>query len=91
MVPRVHGRHRDGQQELLAAFCERIGRGEGIECQFSHQKRKYLFLGYYKYRTMTVCADIDLDTGDAVLNRALLHRDRHDFVTRKGDTGKREG
>ena len=39
---------------------------------------------------MTECADIDLDTGDAVLNRALLYRDRRDFVIRQGDTGKRE-
>ena len=40
--------NRDGQQDLLAAFCERIGRGEGVECQFFHQRRKYLFLGDYK-------------------------------------------
>ena len=39
---------RDGQQELLAAFCERITRGEGVECQFFHQRRQYLFLGDYK-------------------------------------------
>ena len=32
---------RDGQHDLLAAFCERIGRGEGVECQFFGQKRKY--------------------------------------------------
>ena len=82
--------NRDGQQELLAAFCERIGRGEGVECQFFHQKRKYLFFDDYKYWTMTECADIDMDTGDAVLNRALLYRDRRDFVIRQGDTGKRE-
>lgn len=41
--------NRDEQQELLAALCERIGRGEGVERQFFHQKRKYLFLGDYKY------------------------------------------
>ena len=46
-------------------------------------------LGDYKYWTMTECADIDLDD-DEVLNRALLYRDRRDFVIRKGDTGKRE-
>ena len=39
---------------------------------------------------MTECSDIDLDTDDAVLNRALLYRDRRDFVIRQGDTGKRE-
>ena len=83
--------NRDGQQELLTTFCERIARGEGVECQFFHQKRKYLFLDDYKYWTMTECADIDLKTGATVLNRALLYRDRRDFVIRQGDTGKREG
>lgn len=82
---------KDGQQELLAAFCERVERGEGVECSFFHQKRRYLFLGGYKYWTMTECPDIDLNAnGDYVLNRALLYRDRRDFVIREGDTGKRE-
>ncbi len=81
---------RDAQQELLAAFCERIGRGEGVECHFFHQKRQYLFLGGYKYWTMTDCPDIDLSTEDYVLNRAPLYRDRRDFAIRKGDTGKRD-
>ena len=80
---------RDAQQELLAAFCERIGRGEGVECLFFQQKRQYLFLGDYKYWTMTDCPDIDLSIEDYVLNRALLYRDRRDFTIRKGDTGKR--
>ena len=80
----------DGQQFLLAAFCERIARGEGVECRFFHQKRKYLFLGEYKYWTMTECPDIDLDADDDVLNRALLYRDRRDFEIRRGDTGKRD-
>lgn len=80
---------RDGQQKLLAAFCERIEGGEGVECRFFHQRRKYLFLCDYKYWTMTECQDIDLDDGDYVLNRALLYRDRRDFEIRKGDTGKR--
>ena len=82
--------NRDGQRELLAAFCERVSRGEGVECRFFHQKRKYLFLGDCKYWTMAECADIDLGTGDAVLNRALLYRDRRDFVIRQGDTELRE-
>ena len=77
----------DGQQELLAAFCARVERGEGVECRFFDQKRKYLFIGDYKYWTMTDCPDIDLDTDDYVLNRALLYRDRRDFVIRPGDTG----
>ena len=82
--------NQDGQQELLAAFCERIRRGEGVECVFFEQKRKYLFLGDYKYWTMTECVNIDLDVGDVVLNRARLYRDRRDFVIRKGDTGRRD-
>ena len=39
---------------------------------------------------MTDCSDMDLDAHDYVPNRALLYRDRHDFVVRAGDTGKRE-
>lgn len=81
---------KDGQQELLAAFCERIQRGEGVECWFFHQKRRYLFLGGYKYWTMTECPDIDLEADDDVLNRAPLYYDRRDFVIKQGDTGKRE-
>ena len=77
----------DGQQELLAAFCERIAGGE---CEFFGQRRQYLFLGDYKYWTMTECAEVDLDADDYVLNRALLYRDRRDFLIRPGDTGRRE-
>ena len=33
---------KDGQEELLAAFCERIGRGEGVECQFFPQRPRAL-------------------------------------------------
>ena len=82
--------NKDGQRELFAAFCERIGCGEGVECRFFHQRRKYLFLGDYKYWLMEECADVDLDAHDTVLNRALLYRDRRDFVIRAGDTGRRE-
>ncbi len=81
---------RDGQQALLAAFCARIAAGEGVECWFFHQKRNYLFLGDYKYWTMTDCSDIDLESDDYVLNRALLYRDRRDFVIRPGDSGVRK-
>ena len=81
---------RDGQDALLAAFCARIAAGEGVECQFFNQTRQYLFLGDYKYWTMTECADIDLEADDYVLNRARLYRDRRDFVIRSGDTGVRE-
>ena len=82
---------QDGQQALLAAFCARIARGEGVEGHFFGQAREYLFLGEHKYCTMTDCADIDLDADDYVLNRALLYRDRRDFVVRAGDSGRREG
>ena len=36
---------------------------------------------------MTECAEIDLDADDYVLNRALLYRDRRDFVIGPDDTG----
>ena len=36
---------KDGQQELLAAFCQCILRGEGVEGRFFHQFRQYLFPG----------------------------------------------
>lgn len=78
---------KDGQEELLAGFCVRIARGEGIECLFFGQRRKYLFLGGHKYWTMTDCPDIDLGTDDYVLNRAPLYRDRRDFDVRPGDSG----
>ena len=81
---------KDGQEELLAAFCERIERGEGVECQFFHQKRRYLFLDDYKYWIMVECSDVDLEAEDHVLNRARFYRDRRDFVIQGGDTGKRE-
>ncbi len=81
---------KDGQQALLAAFCTRIARGEGIEGRFFGQTRDYLFLGAHKYWTMTDCGDIDLDADDYVLNRALLYRDRRDFEVRTGDSGIRE-
>ena len=80
---------KDAQHNLLAAFCERIARGEGVECWFFGWKRRYLFLGGHKYWTMTECPDIDLDADDYVLNRALLYRDRRDFEIREGDTGVR--
>ena len=78
---------KDGQQALLDAFCARITAGEGVECWFFHQKRKYLFLRGYKYWTMTDCPDIDLEKDDYVLNRAPLYRDRRDFVIQPGDRG----
>ena len=81
---------KDGQEELLAAFCERIGRGEGAECRFFHQTRPYLFLEDHKYWIMVECDDVDLTAEDEVLNRARLYRDRRDFVIQPGDTGRPE-
>ena len=74
---------KDGQQELLTAFLHRISRGEGVECRFFHRTQKYLFLGEYKYWALR-------DGDETILNRALLYKDRRDFVIREGDTGKRE-
>ena len=81
---------RDEQQELLAEFCRRVLRGEGIEGHFFHQTRPYLFLGKHKYWVMDEVEDIDPETYDGVLNRALLFRDRRDFAIRRGDTAQRE-
>ena len=71
---------KDGQQELLTAFRHRISRGEGVECRFFHGTQDYLFLGEYKYWALQ-------DGEEIILNRALLYRDRRDFVIREGDTG----
>lgn len=68
----------------------RIKRGEGVDCRFFHQRRRYLFLGDYKYWIMVECDEVDLDTEEEVLNRARLYRDRRDFVIQAGDTGRRE-
>ena len=78
---------KDRQEDLLGAFCARINQGEGVECWFFHQKRKYLFRGDHKYWTMMNCPDIDLEADDYVLNRARLYRDRRDFMIERGDTG----
>ena len=84
---------RDKQQELLAAICTRIADGEGITGHFFGRTSTYLFIGYHKYWPYTPCAEIDLSAtdDDFVLNRALLYRDRRDFLVRPGDTGKRGG
>ena len=81
---------KDGQQELLAAFCKRILRGEGVVGRFFHRSRRYLFLSNYKSWTMAECADIDPATFEGVLDCALLFKDRRDFIIRRGDTAKRE-
>ena len=78
---------QDKQQVLLSAFCHRILQGEGVECHFFHQTRPYLFLGEYKYWVMDEVEDINPNTYDSVLNRALLYRDHRDFVIQPGDSG----
>ena len=74
--------NKDQQHDLIAGFRERIARGEGVECQFFHQKKQYLFLGNHKYWT-----EGGFDDDELVLNRALLYRDRRDFLIQEGDSG----
>ena len=85
---------RDGQEELFAAICKRFCAGEGVDGRFFSRENKYLFVGNYKYWFMTPCAEIDLDKvttdkDDYVLNRALIYRDRRDFLIKDGDDGRR--
>ena len=77
--------NKDQQHDLVAEFDERIERGEGVECQFFHLKKQYLFLGNHKYWTEGGSND-----DEVVLNRALLYRDRRDFLIRQGDSGVSE-
>ena len=81
---------KDKQQELLAAVCKRFCSGEGVDGRFFRMKNKYLFIGDYKYWLMTPCTEIDLDKDDYVLNRALIYRDRRDFLIKDGDNGRRD-
>ena len=81
---------KDNQQELLAEFCRRLLRGEGVAGRFFHQTRSYLFLGDYKYWVMDEFEDIDPESYDSVLNRALLFKDRRDFVIQRGDNANRK-
>lgn len=80
---------KDKQQELLKAVCKRFCAGEGVDGRFFRMKNKYLFIGDYKYWLMTPCTKIDLKKDDYVLNRALIYRDRRDFLIKDGDDGKR--
>ncbi|MYC06896.1 MAG: hypothetical protein F4X57_06970 [Chloroflexi bacterium] len=81
---------KDGQEELLAAVCKRFCAGEGVDGRFFRMKNKYLFIGDYKYWLMTPCDKMDFDNHDYVLNRALIYRDRRDFLIRGGDDGRRD-
>ena len=80
---------KDGQQGLLAEVCRRFCAGEGVDGRFFRMKNRYLFIGDYKYWLMTPCHKIDIEKDDYVLNRALIYRDRRDFLIRDGDDGRR--
>ena len=81
---------KDGQQELLSEICRRFCAGEGVDGRFFSMKNQYLFISGYKYWLMTPCHKIDLDKDDYVLNRAMIYRDRRDFIIREGDDGRRD-
>lgn len=81
---------KDGQQELMGEVCRRFCAGEGVNGRFFRMINKYLFIGDYKYWLMTPCHKIDLDKDDYVLNRALIYRDRRDFLIGEGDDGRRD-
>ena len=81
---------KDGQRELFEAIRARMGAGEGLQGRFFSFTTIYLFIGEHKYWFMTPHDQIDLDAteDDYVLNRALLYRDRRDFLIQPGDTGR---
>ena len=61
-----------------------------MACGFFRKENTYLFIGDQEYWLTTDYNHIDPynDEGDYVINRALLCRDRRDFVIQPGDTGK---
>ena len=82
---------KDDQRELIELVCARFRAGEGVAGKFFEWRNTYLFIGDHKYWLMTHWDKIDYEDGqDYVLNRALLYRDRRDFVIQTGDTGRRE-
>ena len=83
---------KDDQGQLMAAVRSRMKAGEGFVGCFFNTTPTYLIVGDYKYWFMTHHDVIDLnqDQTEHVLNRALLYRDRRDFVIQPGDTGKWE-
>ena len=80
---------KDQQEKLIAEVYQRFYAGEGVGGRFFRMKNRYLFIGDNKYWLMTPCDRIDLDRSDYVINRALLYRDRRDFLIKDGDDGKR--
>ena len=83
---------KDGQGQLMAAVRDRMKADEGFVGRFFSTTPTYLIVGGYKYWFMTHHDVIDLEQNhtEHVLNRALLYRDRRDFVIQPGDTGKQE-
>ena len=80
---------KDSQQDLLEAVRQRFSAGEGVACRFFSMRNTYLFLGEHKYWLMTHWDELEPGV-NYVINRALLYKDRRDFVIQPGDSGKRE-
>ncbi len=80
---------KDGQHALLEAVRQRFRAGEGVACRFFRMWNTYLFLGEYKYWLMTHWDNLEPGV-NYVINRALLYRDRRDFVIQDGDSGRAE-
>ncbi len=80
---------KDGQRELLNAIYARFQDGEGVGCRFLRVSNKHLFIGDFKYWFNNKWDGFD-PSGENVINRARLYRDRRDFVIQPGDTGKPE-
>ena len=71
----VVSEHATGSRRSSQPFAPASSAARASSAVFLGETRLYLFLGDHKYWTMTACADIDLDSGDYVLNRARLYRD----------------
>lgn len=55
--------------------------GEGVSGRFYGSSSTDLFTGDRRYRVLTPCAEMDLDSGeDYVIGWARLYRDRRDRV-----------
>ncbi len=65
---------KHGAAVLGGGFCDRINRGEGVECQFFHERRKYLFLGDYKYWIMVECSYPPTNSYTTTLSTSISSR-----------------
>ena len=84
---------KDNCADLVDRIVKRWKSGEGVKCRFFRMENTYLFIGDYKYWIMVPYEEFDMEVAradDYVLNRALLYRDRRDFIIQPGDTGKAE-